>query len=159
MEALLSIYKDEGGGHDDDDDDDDGHDDGHDNGHYYGELVEETEDKGLVQELNAEPSIFASSSSSSSSSTSISSTAEDTSMLTCEMCQSNGRLYRCPRCFIYTCSLKCCKLHKTSRNCDGKHYLVSYFTPYTSLQSFMRCSRTLLTKFSHHIISYLYKCR
>ena len=115
MDALLSIYKDE--------------------------IEEEEEEFQLVQELDTSSSSAVSTSSSSvvptssssavptssssavstssSSAASISSSLSSNS-LTCEICESNGRLYRCPRCMIFTCSLKCCKQHKISKNCDGK---------------------------------------
>jgi hypothetical protein len=38
----------------------------------------------------------------------------------CDMCCLNARLYKCPRCSIFTCSLVCCKKHKTERDCSGQ---------------------------------------
>ena len=37
---------------------------------------------------------------------------EETSNLVCEMCSEGQRLYKCPRCSLFTCSLKCCNDHK-----------------------------------------------
>jgi hypothetical protein len=31
----------------------------------------------------------------------------------CEMCKSVPRIYKCPRCSVVTCSLECCKQHKS----------------------------------------------
>eukprot|EP00978_Attheya_sp_CCMP212_P002723 scaffold5585_cov57-Attheya_sp.AAC.5 len=38
----------------------------------------------------------------------------------CQMCRSKVALYKCPRCFVKTCSLECVKSHKLDRQCDGK---------------------------------------
>jgi hypothetical protein len=38
----------------------------------------------------------------------------------CEMCKSNEFKYKCPRCFIKTCSLNCVKQHKKEKNCSGQ---------------------------------------
>ena len=38
----------------------------------------------------------------------------------CEMCHLNEHKYKCPKCELKTCSLVCCKNHKTDTNCDGK---------------------------------------
>jgi hypothetical protein len=31
----------------------------------------------------------------------------------CEMCKKTRPIYKCPRCSVITCSLECCKAHKT----------------------------------------------
>ena len=36
----------------------------------------------------------------------------------CHFC-SNTPKYKCPKCQISTCSLKCCKQHKVDFSCDG----------------------------------------
>ena len=30
----------------------------------------------------------------------------------CQICHTNPKLYKCPRCSCLTCSLQCCKQHK-----------------------------------------------
>ncbi len=37
----------------------------------------------------------------------------------CEICEKNQRLYKCPRCSIFSCSLECCRRHKVERSCSG----------------------------------------
>jgi hypothetical protein len=37
----------------------------------------------------------------------------------CEICKINVRLYKCPKCSTFSCSLKCCKQHKIERSCNG----------------------------------------
>ena len=41
---------------------------------------------------------------------------EETTNLVCEMCSEGQRLYKCPRCSLFTCSLKCCNDHKVKVN-------------------------------------------
>jgi len=54
---------------------------------------------------------------------------EDSSSVTrlksCEICDKNPSLYRCPRCFICTCSLQCCLAHK-QKGCNGKRDRAAY---------------------------------
>lgn len=38
----------------------------------------------------------------------------------CQICKIRESLYRCPACFILTCSLECCKSHKIKYECSGK---------------------------------------
>ena len=38
----------------------------------------------------------------------------------CEICSLHPRLYKCPRCSAFSCSLVCCKQHKISTNCSGQ---------------------------------------
>lgn len=38
----------------------------------------------------------------------------------CQVCHEKESLYRCPACMLRTCSLECCKSHKTQTNCNGK---------------------------------------
>ena len=38
----------------------------------------------------------------------------------CQICNINQAKYKCPKCFIETCCLKCVKVHKVERKCDGK---------------------------------------
>lgn len=40
--------------------------------------------------------------------------------LLCEECQSKTPVYQCPGCLIRTCSLGCCRGHKTRTGCSGK---------------------------------------
>lgn len=46
----------------------------------------------------------------------------------CEMCKSNEFKYKCPRCFIKTCSLNCVKQHKKDKNCSGQKDKFTYET-------------------------------
>lgn len=43
----------------------------------------------------------------------------------CGVCRVATALYQCPRCAVLTCSLKCCKAHKTRDKCSGKRPLTS----------------------------------
>jgi len=47
-------------------------------------------------------------------------------MKLCEVCNNQTSLYRCPRCFTNTCSLKCCVEHKTKKGCNGKRNRAAY---------------------------------
>ena len=38
----------------------------------------------------------------------------------CHICNEADRMYKCPRCSTFTCSLECCKKHKQIMNCNGK---------------------------------------
>ncbi|KAH3899176.1 Bcd1p SCDLUD_004605 [Saccharomycodes ludwigii] len=40
----------------------------------------------------------------------------------CSICQKQTFKYKCPRCFVKTCSLPCSKMHKLTLNCSGKQY-------------------------------------
>lgn len=42
-----------------------------------------------------------------------------TSELMCEICEVSEAKYRCPQCFIETCSVLCIKKHKQGSQCDG----------------------------------------
>ena len=44
----------------------------------------------------------------------------------CEICKEVLAIYRCPRCEIRTCSLKCVKKHKAERECNGKRDKTKY---------------------------------
>lgn len=44
----------------------------------------------------------------------------------CEICQVHIRLYKCPRCYLFTCSLECCKQHKVEKQCSGRRDRVEY---------------------------------
>jgi len=44
----------------------------------------------------------------------------------CEVCSLGARLYKCPRCALFSCSLACCKLHKTQMGCSGKRDRAAY---------------------------------
>ena len=46
----------------------------------------------------------------------------------CEICQSRPKLYKCPRCSFFTCSLECCKRHKVSMDCNGKRDRTSFIS-------------------------------
>ncbi|KAJ1390648.1 hypothetical protein B484DRAFT_307592, partial [Ochromonadaceae sp. CCMP2298] len=37
----------------------------------------------------------------------------------CEVCGLLPRLYKCPRCAAFSCSLACCKTHKSRSGCSG----------------------------------------
>ena len=49
-----------------------------------------------------------------------------TNLPKCQECQVKPSFYRCPRCFICTCSLKCCQIHKSRKGCDGKRDKTKY---------------------------------
>ncbi len=38
----------------------------------------------------------------------------------CQICKVEKSVYRCPACFIRTCSLVCCNAHKEEHKCNGK---------------------------------------
>jgi hypothetical protein len=38
----------------------------------------------------------------------------------CEICLTNEHKYKCPRCSMKTCSLVCCKAHKSNTGCTGE---------------------------------------
>ena len=40
--------------------------------------------------------------------------------LNCQVCEINPYKYKCPRCSYKTCSLICCKKHKTIIYCTGQ---------------------------------------
>lgn len=42
----------------------------------------------------------------------------------CEICDEQDRIYKCPRCGICTCSLKCCITHKKTVS----HIFISFFS-------------------------------
>lgn len=44
----------------------------------------------------------------------------------CEMCHKNPPKYKCPKCFLKTCSLPCVKGHKELNNCDGVRCKTAY---------------------------------
>jgi len=44
----------------------------------------------------------------------------------CEVCKAQEARYRCPRCEVKTCSLKCSNAHKASNDCDGKYDVTEY---------------------------------
>jgi hypothetical protein len=48
---------------------------------------------------------------------------EDDELLSslCPYCNTNPPIYTCPRCFVRTCSVRCCKKHKLYRQCNGVH--------------------------------------
>jgi len=52
------------------------------------------------------------------------------STITCQICKKSPSLYRCPRCFIRTCSLQCCTFHKTSQKCNGQRDKLAYVPLY-----------------------------
>jgi len=47
-------------------------------------------------------------------------------VLLCEVCGHGARLYKCPRCAVHSCSLACCKQHKTENACNGKRDRTAY---------------------------------
>jgi hypothetical protein len=40
--------------------------------------------------------------------------------LMCNVCGDRERLYKCPRCGVFSCSLACCKRHKVEKSCNGR---------------------------------------
>ncbi len=42
------------------------------------------------------------------------------SAILCDVCHKKESIYRCPKCFVRTCCLACCKSHKEEAKCDGK---------------------------------------
>jgi hypothetical protein len=48
------------------------------------------------------------------------------SSIKCEICNENKSKYKCPRCSIQTCSLDCCKKHKTVNDCSGKRDVTAF---------------------------------
>ena len=42
------------------------------------------------------------------------------SVRACEVCHDTTAIYKCPNCGTKTCSLGCCKRHKTNSGCDGR---------------------------------------
>ena len=44
----------------------------------------------------------------------------------CEICLTNEHKYKCPRCSMKTCSLVCCKTHKTNMGCTGERDKTKY---------------------------------
>mmetsp|Transcript_451 Transcript_451/g.973 ORF Transcript_451/g.973 Transcript_451/m.973 type:complete len:172 (-) Transcript_451:576-1091(-) len=46
--------------------------------------------------------------------------------LRCSQCSALETKYRCPRCFLRTCSLECCKKHKVENDCSGKRDRTSF---------------------------------
>jgi len=50
----------------------------------------------------------------------------------CEICAINPRQYKCPRCFVMTCSLQCCRKHKIKSSCTGQRDRAAY----VSIQGF-----------------------
>lgn len=62
-------------------------------------------------------------SASSSPSTGISSSIPP---LVCQICHTQSSRYTCPRCYVHTCSLQCCKVHKINQSCNGKRDLTKY---------------------------------
>lgn len=45
---------------------------------------------------------------------------------TCEVCKETDAKYCCPRCNTRSCSLGCCKKHKTDNNCNGERNKTAY---------------------------------
>lgn len=43
----------------------------------------------------------------------------ETSSKKCEICHQVDHKYKCPRCSMKTCSLDCCRKHKTEKDCSG----------------------------------------
>jgi hypothetical protein len=57
----------------------------------------------------------------------------------CEICVDGPRIYKCPRCSVFTCSLACCKQHK-SKVQGGCLHLAILLAPYRLLLSQTQCS-------------------
>lgn len=50
----------------------------------------------------------------------------DSTIIKCMICQVNTKQYKCPACFMLTCSLTCCSRHKQANNCNGKRNTVDF---------------------------------
>lgn len=46
----------------------------------------------------------------------------------CDVCKSNPRVYKCPRCAAYSCSLECCRQHKITVRSDTSHSSIIHLT-------------------------------
>lgn len=57
-----------------------------------------------------------------------------TATVMCMVCDAVPKQYKCPRCSIFTCSLICCKKHKTTSKCNG----IRDRTTYVQLNEFNR---------------------
>lgn len=51
---------------------------------------------------------------------------KDKRLCNCEICNLNQSKYTCPKCYLKTCSLECCKKHKEMYNCTGEKDPVVY---------------------------------
>ncbi|XP_064649757.1 box C/D snoRNA protein 1-like [Lineus longissimus] len=49
-----------------------------------------------------------------------------TKLVKCKACHENTAKYKCPRCSIQTCSLKCCEQHKKDAGCNGQRDKTAY---------------------------------
>ena len=47
-------------------------------------------------------------------------TKSEKKMGNCRVCEEQEGKYRCPKCLLISCSLKCVNVHKEKFNCDGK---------------------------------------
>ena len=52
--------------------------------------------------------------------TTIATTKSEKKMGNCRVCEEQEGKYRCPKCLLISCSLKCVNVHKEKFNCDGK---------------------------------------
>ena len=52
--------------------------------------------------------------------------AENHDSIPCEECGEAAALYLCPRCSFRSCSLACCKAHKSRLDCNGKRDRTAY---------------------------------
>jgi hypothetical protein len=46
----------------------------------------------------------------------------------CQECQQSPFLYQCPRCSFRSCSLTCCRAHKSRTGCNGKRDRTAFLT-------------------------------
>ena len=53
---------------------------------------------------------------------------EPQQILLCGICEKNKFNYKCPRCYMLTCSLDCCKQHKVQYSCNGQRDRTSYLS-------------------------------
>ena len=52
--------------------------------------------------------------------------APEPAVVPCEVCAAGAAKYKCPRCFVQTCSLACVKRHKAEQECSGVRNKAEY---------------------------------
>eukprot|EP00551_Chaetoceros_affinis_P007762 CAMPEP_0203669096 /NCGR_PEP_ID=MMETSP0090-20130426/5558_1 /ASSEMBLY_ACC=CAM_ASM_001088 /TAXON_ID=426623 /ORGANISM="Chaetoceros affinis, Strain CCMP159" /LENGTH=250 /DNA_ID=CAMNT_0050533695 /DNA_START=45 /DNA_END=794 /DNA_ORIENTATION=- len=76
-----------------------------------------------------------------------------TALVPCSVCNDKTAIYRCPGCFIRTCSLSCCLSHKEKSGCDGKRNRVGFVPLHryndSTLSSDYHFLEDILTKSEH----------
>ena len=53
-------------------------------------------------------------------------TPTSTSNIKCEVCGVKSSIYKCPGCFVMTCSCECVKKHKSQSGCNGQRNRAKY---------------------------------